>query len=152
MRQNVWTMSVVAVLVALIWHAVPLTNNSAQALNGWDGKRMVSYQRQKDLFYNEYVGPGPSGTVAQIYPSPQPVPPSVGHTYTTYQPLMPHEFLYRHQRSYYTYNPGAGWTRTNVRYGTFGNRLQDWSSELWPMESLQVQGVNNDFYRPGLRF
>ena len=152
MRQNVWTASVVAVLVALVWHAVPLTDNAADAADGWQGKRRISYQKQKDLFYNEYVGPGPSGAVAQIYPAPQPVPPNVGHTYVTYQPLMPHEFLYRHQRAYYTYNHGAGWTRTNVRYGTFGNQLQDWASELWPMESLQVMGVNNDLYRPGLRF
>ncbi len=152
MRQNVWTTSVVALLVALVWQAVPLADNSAQAVDGWQGKRRISYQQQKDLFYNEYVGPGPCGAAAEIYPSPQPVPPTVGHTYTTYQPLMPHEFLYRHQRGYYTYNPGAGWTRTNVRYGTFGNRLQDWASELWPMESLQVMGLNNSFYRPGLRF
>jgi hypothetical protein len=145
-------MSAVAVLVALIWDAVPLTDNSAQAVNGWQGKRRVSYQKQKDLFYNEYVGPGPSGAVAGMYPSPQPVPPSVGHTYTTYQPLMPHEYLYRHERSYYTYNPGAGWTRTNVRYGTFGNQLQDWWSELGPTQSQQVLGLENSFYRPGLRF
>jgi hypothetical protein len=152
MRQNVWTMSAVAVLVALIWEAVPLADNSAQALDGWQGQRRISYQKQKDLFYNEYVGPGPSGAVAAMYPSPQPVPPSVGHTYVTYQPLMPHEYLYRHQRAYYTHNYGAGWTRTNVRYGTFGNRLQDWASEWAPMRSLQVMGLENDLYRPGLRF
>ena len=37
---------------------------------------------------------------------------------STYQPFMPHEYMYKHERSYYTYNPGAGWRRTNVRYGT----------------------------------
>ena len=27
--------------------------------NGWDGKRRISYQQQKDLFYNYYAQPGP---------------------------------------------------------------------------------------------
>ena len=129
-----------------------VTGDSAKAVNGWQGKRRISYQRQKDLFYNEYVGPGPCGAVASMYPAPLPVPPSVGHTYVTYQPLMPHEYLYRHQRGYYTYNYGAGWTRTNVRYGTAGNLWQDWWSELAPMRSLQVMGVENDLYNPGLRY
>ena len=92
--------------------------STADAAQGWQGTRRVSYQAQNDLFYNYYVGPGPSGTTAQLYESPLPTPPFVGHTWITYQPFMPHEYLWRHQRSYYTYNPGAGWTRTNVRYGT----------------------------------
>ena len=46
-----------------------------------------------DLFYNYYVPPtGYAGVGAQLYPSPRPTPPLVGHTYITYQPLMPHEF------------------------------------------------------------
>ncbi len=56
-----------------------------------------------DLFYNYYVGPSPTygGVPAQMYLSPRPVPPHVGHTWITYQPLMPHEFLYTHHRKYY---------------------------------------------------
>jgi hypothetical protein len=49
-----------------------------------------------------------------MYLSPRPVPPLVGHTYITYQPLMPHEFLYRHHRNYYTYHPYGGHTHTRV--------------------------------------
>ena len=121
--------------------------------HGWDGKRRISYQQQKDLFYNYYAQPGPFyNTPSKLYVSPQPVPTNVGHMYTTYQPFMPHEYTYRHQRAYYTYNPGAGWTRTNVRYGTCCNSLRgfcsDWhypmTSNLWPL--------NQDFYHPGLRF
>ena len=68
-----------------------------------------------DLFYNYYVPPGEGGGVpAALYLSPRPTPPLVGHTYVTYQPLMPHEFLYRHCRTYYRKNPGAGWTRTVI--------------------------------------
>ena len=53
---------------------------------------------QYDLFYNYYVGA--VGQPAQLYVSPRPVPPFVGHTYTTYQPLLPQEFLYKHRRTY----------------------------------------------------
>ena len=68
-----------------------------------------------DLFYNFYVPPTCGGVGAQMYLPPQPVPPVVGHTYFTYQPLMPHEFLYRHHRSYHRYyNEGRGFTRTSV--------------------------------------
>jgi hypothetical protein len=67
--------------------------------------------------YNYYVHPGEAGVVgAQLYLSPRPTPPLVGHTYVTYPPLMPHEFLYQHHRVYNTYNPGSGWTRTRVRW------------------------------------
>ena len=98
---------------------------------GWQGKRRISYQQQKDLFYNYYVGPGPSGTTAQLYESPLPTPAFVGQTYVTYQPFMPHEYLYRHKRSYYTYNCGAGWTRTKVRYSTGGGLIQHWLFGLY---------------------
>ena len=104
--------------------AVAFAAATADAGNGWQGKRSISRQRPNDLFYNYYVGPQPSGTAAQMYVSPRPVPASMGHTYTTYQPFMPHEYLYGHHRSYYTHHPGAGWTRTNVSYRTSGGGLQ----------------------------
>jgi hypothetical protein len=72
-----------------------------------------------DLFYNFYVSGTPcpdNGLVpAQLYVSPRPTPPLVGHTYITYQPLLPHEFLYRHDRCYLTWHgtPG-GLTCTKV--------------------------------------
>lgn len=57
-----------------------------------------------DVFYNFYtppvaVGPHPA-MGAQLYVSPRPVPPRVGHTWITYPPFMPHEFLYKHRRKY----------------------------------------------------
>ena len=72
-----------------------------------------------DLFYNYYVAPvgcGPYGAIgAQLYVSPRPVPPLVGHTFITYQPLLPQEFMYAHKRTYYTPNgPYAPVTRTHV--------------------------------------
>ena len=72
---------------------------------------------QPDLFYNYYVPGGPGGVPAAMYLAPRPVPPLVGHTYYTYQPLLPHEFMYPHQRRYYRYyNCGTGLTRTSVRF------------------------------------
>ena len=103
----------------------------AQADNGWNGRRWVSQQRPNDLFYNSYVGPQPSGTAAQMYVAPQPVPPAMGHTYVTYQPFMPHEYMYQHHRSYWTHHPGNGWTRTKVRYHAGGNLFQSASFKLW---------------------
>jgi hypothetical protein len=125
----------------------------AQLKAGWDGKRKISYQQQKDLFYNYYAQPGPyNGAAAGMYVSPRPVPAFVGHTYVTYQPYMPHEFLYKHKRAYYTHTPGAGWRRTNVRYGTFGNRIDNWCADMrFPM-SNNIWALHNDFYYPGLRF
>ncbi len=79
--------------------------------------RADSPQGAGDLFYNYYVPQGPAGGVpAEMYPSPRPTPPSVGHTYMTYQPLYPQEFLYQHHRVYYRCNPGAGETTTRVSW------------------------------------
>jgi hypothetical protein len=130
-----------------------VANAEVRMKAGWDGKRHISYQQQKDLFYNYYAQPGPyNGAAAGMYICPKPVPPHVGHTWVTYQPFMPHEFMYQHHRAYYTYNPGAGWRRTNVRYGTFGIRAQNWLSDIrFPM-SNNIWALHNDFYYPGLRF
>lgn len=119
-----------AVLAALFACAATLClTGSAQAVEGLY-KRTISYQNQTDLFYNFYEGPDPSGATAGMYVSPRPIPPHVGHTYYTYQPFMPHEYLYHHHRSHYTYNPGAGWTRAKVRYGTHGLWLDHWWHNL----------------------
>ena len=57
-----------------------------------------------DVFYNFWVPPVPAaaspGFGAQLYVAPRPVPPRVGHTWYTYPPFLPHEFLYRHRRHY----------------------------------------------------
>ncbi len=101
--------AVLAVAVAATWGIAIGVSQSAMAVEPRQGTG--------DLFYNYYVPPGPCGGVgAQLYVAPRPTPPMVGHTYITYQPLMPHEFLYKHHRAYYTCNQGAGWTRTKVSW------------------------------------
>ncbi len=67
------------------------------------------------LFQNYYAPSNPGGVSAPLYTAPVQVPPLVGHTYGTYEPLMPHEMLYRHNRTYYRYyDGGRGLTRTRV--------------------------------------
>lgn len=61
-----------------------------------------------DLFYNYYVPGYNGGPPAQLYLSPRPAPPLVGYTYVTYQPLMPHEYMYQHSRYYVSRGNGSG--------------------------------------------
>ena len=71
---------------------------------------------QPDIFYN-YYAPNNNGSTAAALPAPYPTPSVVGHTYYTYQPLMPNEFLYTHRRSYHQYyNNGMGLNRTRVHW------------------------------------
>jgi hypothetical protein len=80
------------------------------------GCRPWEYGRP-DLFYNFYVPNDCGGAPAAMYLAPRPVPALVGHTYYTYQPLMPHEMLYPHYRTYRQwYDDGRGVTRTKVAW------------------------------------
>ncbi len=82
-----------------------------------NGECQYRFYGQPDLFYNYYAWPSCTGLGAELYVSPRPVPPHVGHTYITYQPLMPHEFMYQHHRTYHRYyNGGQGLNRTHVSY------------------------------------
>ena len=68
-----------------------------------------------NLFGQFYVGGNCGSIPAGMYPSPMPTPPLVGHTYYTYQPLYPHEFMYAHKRVYHHhYNYKRGLHRTRV--------------------------------------
>ena len=93
----------------------------AAGCNSADGrgcKWMKPYteQSQPDVFYN-YYAPNNQGSAAGAFPAPYPTPAHVGHTYYTYQALMPNEFLYRHHRTYYQfYNNGMGLNRTKVHW------------------------------------
>ncbi len=70
-----------------------------------------------DLFYNYYQPVGCGTIGSSLYMSPGPVPQHVGHTYITYQPFMPHEFMYAHGRTYYKYyDGGRGLNRTHIKY------------------------------------
>jgi hypothetical protein len=79
------------------------------------------YPGHPKLFRNYYVGGAGQGAPAQLYVSPRPVPAYVGHTWITYEPLMPHEFLYAHHRTYWAHNADCSWTKTKVKWSpSFG--------------------------------
>ena len=59
-----------------------------------------------NLFYNYYTQGAANQVNAQMYLAPRPVPAYVGHSYYTYQPLMPHEHMYTHSRNYYNWYAG----------------------------------------------
>lgn len=72
---------------------------------------------RSDLFYNYYTQGYANGANAVMYQAPVPVPPNVGHTYYTYQPLYPDEMLYWHQHRYHNYyDNGTGLNRTKAMY------------------------------------
>ena len=72
---------------------------------------------QPDLFYNYYTQGYANQANAQMYLSPLPVPPNVGHTFFTYQPFYPEEMLYWHKDRFHRYyDNGRGMNRTHTTY------------------------------------
>lgn len=72
---------------------------------------------QPDLFYNYYTQGSHNTSNAQMYVSPLPVPKRVGHTYNTYQPFYPEEYLYWHKNRFHKYyDNGRGMNRTKALY------------------------------------
>ncbi len=70
-----------------------------------------------DLFYNYYTKGNVNSANAQMYLSPLPVPPNVGHTFFTYQPFYPEEMLYWHKNKFHNvYDNGRGLNRTKATY------------------------------------
>lgn len=72
--------------------------------------------RAGDLFPSYWAPAAPGVISAPLYVAPVPTPPYVGHTWVTYQPLYPHEFLYPHSKVYWRKNPQGGWTRVSVHW------------------------------------
>jgi hypothetical protein len=74
---------------------------------------------QPDLFYNFYAPQAACGGVpTDMYPAPHDTPYPAIQTYYTYQPFLPHEFLYNHHRHYWRwYDGGYGATQTCVTWG-----------------------------------
>ena len=83
---------------------------------GEQGQFIPKQYPQPELFYNYYSN-GQNQVNAEMYLSPVPVPPFVGNTWYTYQPLMPHNYLYPHTDTYHNhYDYGRGTNRTRVKY------------------------------------
>jgi hypothetical protein len=93
---------------------VLILSGVASAQDG--GALNLTVQVPPTLQYNYYYPvPGGNGIPARLYLCPRPTPAHVGYTYITYQALAPHEFLWRHQATYYRPYAG-GMTVTNVRW------------------------------------
>ncbi len=70
-----------------------------------------------DLFYNYFTQGYANQVNAQMYLSPVPVPPNVGHTFFTYQPFYPHHMMYPHKDRFHRYyDNGRGMNRTRAVY------------------------------------
>lgn len=71
----------------------------------------------QNLFGNAYTQGYANQANAAMYISPVPVPPDVGHTYLTYQPLYPHQMMNWHYNRFHNYyDNGRGLNRTKVEY------------------------------------
>ncbi len=95
------------------------TTPTASAQQHWntDVNCARNHYGNPDLFANYYAQANCGGIAAQMYIAPVPVPATMGHTYYTYQPFMPHELLYKHHRTYHRYyDEGRGFTRTHIRW------------------------------------
>ena len=109
---------------------------------------------QEYLFSQYYTQPGASSAQAEMYPAPHPVPAHVGNSYYTYQPLMPHEFMYSHSRNYYNYHatpeafyrdmcgskhyrPGYGLNKTSVRWQSGQSSIGPLPGNMFPFSRLQ---------------
>jgi hypothetical protein len=88
---------IAAAVVAIAWTS-DFNTKTAQA--------QVVPRATAPIFQNYYTSPMTPGVPAQMYLSPRPTPMLVGHTWVTYQPFMPHEFLYKHHATYCRKQPG----------------------------------------------
>jgi hypothetical protein len=92
-----------------------LSASNAGIISGTGGARRAF--GQPDLFYNYFTQGYSNRANAQMYLSPMPIPPNVGHTYYTYQPFYPHHMLYAHKDRYHRYyDNGRGMNRTKATY------------------------------------
>ncbi len=108
------------------------------------------------LFQNYYAS-GAGSETAGLYLAPHPVPYRVGHVFYTYEPLMPHEMLYTHNRTYYSYhqapggyypgaygrygcNEGQSYTKTTVTWQNGSRHFSTLPASLYPLQNLRAFG------------
>ena len=90
---------------------------SSMGSGGMDSFGHMLGQGTQPLFDNYFTRGYANSAEAALYMSPTGVPGWVGHTYNTYQPLYPHQFLYQHHDRYHSYyDQGQGLNRTSAKY------------------------------------
>lgn len=110
-----------------------------------------------NLFYNYYTQGGMNQVDAAMYIAPRPVPAYVGHSYYTYQPLLPHEHMYAHVRNYYKWTPGPYYqnpcdggqcggsghlNKTTVVYSSGCAHIGPLASSLAPLSGIHARAAN----------
>ncbi|MFN7843736.1 MAG: hypothetical protein ACK5YR_07450 [Pirellula sp.] len=84
---------------------------------GLDSFGQIYGRTTQPVFDNYFTRGYANQAEAGMYISPIGVPGWVGHTYNTYQPLYPHQFLYQHHDRYHSYyDNGMGLNRTHAHY------------------------------------
>ena len=84
---------------------------------GMDNYANLLGKGTQPLFDNYFTHGNANAAEAALYMSPIGVPGWVGHTYNTYQPFYPHQFLYQHHDRYHSYyDGGRGLNRTHASY------------------------------------
>ncbi len=123
---------------------------------------------QQNLF-GQYSTYGANQVEASAYPAPHAVPPHVGGSLYTYQPLMPHEMMYTHARNYYhlTGGPeryyadpyGSHWYRggssinvTKVRWQSGANSFSPLPFSAWPLAPLHYKWSKHRYMSGGHHF
>lgn len=94
------------------------SSSSNQSFAGDGGYGTWGHRQVQPLFDNYFTQGNANQANAALYVSPiGNIPGWVGHTYNTYQPLYPDEFLYTHKDKYHSYyDNGAGLNRTKATY------------------------------------
>ncbi|QDV26169.1 hypothetical protein [Aureliella helgolandensis] len=105
------------------------------AIVGSAGMAHAQHGGGSALFANQYTQGYANQATAQMYVAPVPVPAWAGHTYITYEPLAPHEFLYRHTDRYHNYyDGGRGLNRTKAHY--YSPPVRTAAKGIWKSISL----------------
>lgn len=120
-------------------------------------------EQTSHLFHNMYTGGAASQATAGMYPAPHPTPRIAGHVFYTYQPLMPHQMMYEHNRTYYTTyagpeafysNPcsgpncltpygGAGVNKTTVIWQHGGTFATPYPFSIHPLQNLRHMSLRH---------
>ena len=107
----------------LVLAAVAMISASSAVHAQFGGGRPIdsfgaNYGRGYQPLFNNYFTQGASDQAdAGLYISPVGVPGNVGHTYNTYQPFWPHEYMNVHTDRYHSYyDNGRGLNRTSAHY------------------------------------
>lgn len=94
------------------WGAIPHGPLPGQSVNS-----LSMVNGAGDLFHNYYTQGYSNQASAEMFVAPRPVPAWVGHTYYTYQPFYPHQYMYWHKDTYHSYYDNSrGLNRTSAHY------------------------------------